>query len=133
MCGDCFLLFLKKVLTHLNCGELVVEFVVASAETPGSCAIEAVAEDVELGRDIGSRVAGGSGGAAPSSITDRIGGSAGDAVRVGRGEVIGGRLLSTCNDATVEDAVVNKFQGPEKTRNYRSWWGEVEGGYWILV
>ncbi|KAI0890350.1 uncharacterized protein GGS22DRAFT_150664 [Annulohypoxylon maeteangense] len=106
------------VLVALNCGELVAELAAASAETPGSCAIDAVTEDVELGRDIGSRVAGNGAAAVPSSITDRIGGSAGDdVVRVGRGEVIGGRLLSTCNDATVEDAVVNKFQGPEKTRN----------------
>ncbi|KAI1209911.1 uncharacterized protein F4807DRAFT_460204 [Annulohypoxylon truncatum] len=111
------LLFINvsRVLIQYNVSWSRIEFS-ASAETPGSCAVDAVAEDVELGRDIGSRVAG-NGATVPSSITDRIGGSAGDAVRVGRGEVIGGRLLSTCNDATVEDAVVNKFQGPEKTRN----------------
>ncbi|KAI0843186.1 hypothetical protein F5Y06DRAFT_82873 [Hypoxylon sp. FL0890] len=103
---------LTRAQTHLNCGELVAEPPAASAETPGSCAAEAVVEEVELGRDIGSRAAGN--GAVPSSMTDRMGGSAGDAVRVGIGEVIGGRLLSACNDTTVEDAVMNKFQGPER-------------------
>lgn len=66
-------------------------------------------------------------------MTDRMGGNAGDAVRVGIGEVIGGRLLSACSDATVEDAVMGNIQGPERTRDKRSWWGirdsggEVEG------
>lgn len=96
--------------THLNCGELVADPAAANAETPGSCATEAVVEEVELGRDIGSRVAGN--GTVPSSMTDLIGGNAGDAVRVGIGEVIGGRLLSACNDASVEDAVVGKISRP---------------------
>ncbi|KAI1107460.1 hypothetical protein F4804DRAFT_329192 [Jackrogersella minutella] len=108
--------------THLNCGELVAEPTAARAETPGNCATEAVAEEVELGRDIGSRVTGN--GTVPSSMTDRIGGNAGDAVRVGIGEVIGGRLLSTCNDATVEDAVVNRFQGPERNSELNDRGGE---------
>ncbi|KAI1478432.1 hypothetical protein F4774DRAFT_426686 [Daldinia eschscholtzii] len=95
------------VQTHLNWGELVADPAVANAETPGSGAAEAVVEEVELGRDIGSMVAGS--GAVPSSMTDLIGGNAGDAVRVGMGEVIGGRLLSACNDASVEDAVVGKI------------------------
>ena len=84
--------------------------VAAAAATAADA--DAVAEEVELGRDIGSRVAGN--GAVPSSMTDRIGGNAGDAVRVGIGEVIGGRLLSACSDATVEDAVMGNIQGPER-------------------
>ncbi|KAI4866290.1 hypothetical protein F4820DRAFT_417723 [Hypoxylon rubiginosum] len=93
----------------LSCGELVADSPAARAETPGSCATDAAAEEVELGRDIGSRVTGKDGTATvPSSMTDRIDGSAGDAVGVGIGEPIGGRLPSACNNATVGDAVVSE-------------------------
>ncbi|KAI2614167.1 uncharacterized protein GGS25DRAFT_37108 [Hypoxylon fragiforme] len=111
---------LSQGRTHLSCGELLADSPAASAETPGSCAAAAAAataaadadaaavvEEVELGRDIGSTVAG-NGAAVPSSMTDRMGGSAGDAVRVGVGEVIGGRLLSACNNASVEEAVLGE-------------------------
>lgn len=87
--------------THLSCGELVVDSPAANAETPGSCATE----EVELGRDIGSSVAG-NGVDCCSSMTDLMGGNAGDARRVGIGEPVGGRLLSICSDATIEDAVM---------------------------
>ncbi|KAI8965754.1 hypothetical protein F5Y11DRAFT_344066 [Daldinia sp. FL1419] len=118
--------------THLNCGELVVDPVAANAETPGSCpgscATEAVVEEVELGRDIGSRVAGN--GTVPSSMTDLIGGNAGDAVRDGIGEVIGGRLLSACNDASVVDAVVGKFSRSRVSSGRKiAVKTRIEGGY----
>ncbi|KAI6093548.1 hypothetical protein F4821DRAFT_1698 [Hypoxylon rubiginosum] len=129
-------------ITHLNCGELIVESPAAKAETPGSCATDAVVDDVELGRDIGSRVAwsdgvvagaGAGAGTAPvpvsSSMTDRIGGNGGDAVRVGIGSPIGGRLPSTFIDATAGDAVVGELRCPEKTRDYRLWYGGIGDRY----
>lgn len=60
--------------THLSCGEFAAEPPVASAAIPGSCAREACV-DVELGRDMGSRVAGSVSNCAPSSIRARTGGS----------------------------------------------------------
>lgn len=63
--------------------------------------------EVELGRDIGSRVCG-SGNAAPSSMTDRIGGRAGDGVRVGIGTAIGARLFA-CENASLE-AVMGEYE-----------------------
>ncbi|KAI1766224.1 hypothetical protein GGR53DRAFT_224054 [Hypoxylon sp. FL1150] len=133
-------------VTHLSCGESVVDSATARAETPGSCATDAVAEEVELGRDIGSRVAGNDGAGTdsgacagivpvptPSSMADRIGGNAGDAVRVGIGSPINGRLFSACNDATVGDAVMDAVVGelkcPEKTRDYRVWCRKIVGRY----
>lgn len=59
---------------------------------------------MELGRDKGSRVFGG-GNAGPSSITVRIGGRAGDGVRVGVGAANGARLFA-CEKASVEAVVV---------------------------
>ncbi|KAI0013112.1 hypothetical protein F4779DRAFT_565817 [Xylariaceae sp. FL0662B] len=91
-------------VTHCNCGELVAEEAAASAEIPGSWAIDAVVE-VELGRDIGSRVTGN--GVVPSSMTARIGGNAGDDVRVGIGAIIGGRLFARYEKASV-DAVLTE-------------------------
>jgi hypothetical protein len=73
---------------------------------PLSWAIETVVE-VELGRDIGSSMAGGSGTVDGSSfMTDRIGGRAGDATRVGSGAMIGGRL-SALSDASVDAVLID--------------------------
>lgn len=55
----------------------------ASDEIPGSCGKDADVE-VELGREIGSRVGGGNGSiCGPSSITDRNGGRSGSKARMG--------------------------------------------------
>ncbi|KAK7956090.1 uncharacterized protein PG986_005312 [Apiospora aurea] len=92
---------------------------VASAEIEGSwaTACDAVVE-VELGRDIGSSVFG-SGNVAPSSMTDRIGGRAGDGVRVGTGAANGARLFA-CENASVE-AVMVTVANLERTRDSEQW------------
>ena len=46
--------------TYLDCGELAAELPEASDEMPGSCGRDADVE-VELGREMGSRVGGGNG------------------------------------------------------------------------
>ncbi|KAK8080668.1 hypothetical protein PG997_008486 [Apiospora hydei] len=79
--------------------------------------LDAVVE-VELGRDIGSSVFG-SGNVAPSSMTDRIGGRAGDGVRVGVGAANGARLFA-CENASVE-AVMVTVANLERTRDSEEW------------
>lgn len=69
---------------------------------------------MELGRDIGSRVCG-SGNTGPSSIRDRIGGRAGDGVRVGIGAANGARLFA-CEKASVE-AVMVVVRSLERTQD----------------
>jgi len=52
---------LPAIVTDLSWGELDAEFPVAIDDIPGSCAAKDFSVDVELGREMGSRVAGGSG------------------------------------------------------------------------
>jgi hypothetical protein len=74
----------------------VAELPDAIDEIPGNCGREADVE-VELGRDIGSRVGGGKGRTCgPSSITDRNGGRSSSDMRLkaGRGR-IGARMVAS--------------------------------------
>jgi hypothetical protein len=66
--------------------------------------------DVELGRDIGSRVGRGNEFAAPSSMTNRIGGRDGEDIRVGMGAAIGGRAFtrSVANVEAVMESEVSR-------------------------
>lgn len=65
------------IVTYLICGELVAAELAAAAAAaaaaaieliPGSCSFWEAVVDAELGRDIGSRIAGGERPIAPSSI-----------------------------------------------------------------
>ncbi|KAK8052091.1 hypothetical protein PG993_003476 [Apiospora rasikravindrae] len=78
----------------------------------------------ELGRDTGSRVFG-SGNVAPSSMTDRIGGRAGDGVRVSIGAANGARLFA-CENASVE-AVMATVGNLEQTRDSEQWVDDRDG------
>jgi hypothetical protein len=81
----------RAVCTYFNCGELGA--LASSAVAPGIWAIAADAVvDVELGRDMGSRVAGNGVVTKSSSMADRQGGVAGEKYTVPNGARIAGRL-----------------------------------------